>query len=282
MPKDGQQSLLDKMHTRFLTYGSNGFEVNAQLLSASAARCGFDVVECLGFDSIAGTKFAQRNSAILKLKRGGGYWVWKAHIIRERVLRLGDDEVLLYSDAGRTGYYQLTRFPKRLLEQTASSEKGFLTGVAIPHLNITAQWTKRDCLKIMGADTPEMLERPLVQTTWSIWTKTQPALKFLDSWLQYSEDARCITDMPNTLGDHNYPGFVDHRHDQSISSILTYQHAAPHLNFSGSAVQKLLDLRPKSELGQTFYKRVQNADDLVGRATPAALIREYLRLRSFR
>jgi hypothetical protein len=270
------------LKTRFLTYGSNGFEDNALLLSESAERSGFDAVECLGVNSIDGTEFARHNSAILSLKRGGGYWVWKAHLIRERVKQLDHGEVLLYSDAGRSGYYQLTRFPKRLLEQTASSEQGFLTGVAIPHLNLTAQWTKRDCLKIMGADTPEMYEKPLVQTTWSIWTKTQPALDFLDAWLHYSEDARCITDAPNTLGDENLPGFIDHRHDQSISSILTHQRDAPYLDFTGTMVQRLLHLRPTSELGQTFYKRVQNADDLLGRATPAILLREYLRLRIFR
>lgn len=267
------------MKTRFLTYGSNGFEKNASLLCESAVRCGFDTVECLGIDDIAGTEFAKRNAAILSLKRGGGYWVWKSHLIRERVQQLDHGEVLLYSDAGRSDYYQLTRLPKRLLEQAASSKQGFITGVAIPHLNLTAEWTKRDCLKIMNADTSDMYGKPLVQATWSIWTKTSDSLDFLDAWFHYSQDARCITDAPNTLGDENLPGFVDHRHDQSISSILTHQRAAPHLDFSGTVVQRLLKIRPTSRLGQIFYKRIQNIDDLVGGAGPAVLMREYLRLR---
>lgn len=270
------------MKTRFLTYGSDGFEKNARLLCDSAVRCGFDAIECLGDENVAGTEFAKRNAAILSLRRGGGYWVWKAYLIRECVQQLDQGEVLLYSDAGRSNYYQLTCIPKRLLEQAAHSEKGFITGVAIPHLNLTAQWTKRDCLKIMNADTPEMHQKPLVQTTWSIWTKTPDALDFLDAWLHYSQDLRCITDAPNVLGYENLPGFVDHRHDQSISSILTHQRAAPYLDFSSTMIQRLLNIRPNSELAQTFYKSVQNADDLVRGATPAVLIREYLRLRACR
>lgn len=270
------------MKTRFLTYGSNGFEKNAFLLSQSAAHCGFDTVECLGIEDIADTDFASRMKSILTFRRGGGFWVWKPYIIRERVQRLRDDEILLYSDAGRNGYYQFTHLPKRLLERTAQSKQGFITGVAIPHLNVLAKWTKRDCLKIMGADAPEMHEKPLVQATWSVWRNTPSAINFLDDWLRFSEDARCITDAPNTLGDENVEGFVDHRHDQSISSILTHQRDAPFLDFSGTMVQGLLRMRPTSELGQTFYKRVQNSDELLGGATPALLLREYLRLRKLR
>ncbi|WP_341223651.1 hypothetical protein [Loktanella salsilacus] len=270
------------MKTSFLTYGANGFERNAHHLCESALRCGFDRVECAGIKTIAGTEFARRNRATLSLKRGGGYWVWKPYLIRERVNQLREGEILLYSDAGRTEYYQFMSFPACLLDRTARSKQGFLTGVSIPHLNLVGQATKRDCLKIMKADMTAIHKKPIIQSTWSVWTKTRPALNFLDEWLRFSEDTRCITDIPNTLGDDNLPGFVDHRHDQSISSILTHQLCAPYLDFSSRLVQQILNLRPNSELGQTFYKRVQNADDLLSGATPAILLREYLRLRNFR
>ena len=37
----------------------------------------------------------------------------------------------------------------------------------------------------------------------------------------YACDARIITDMPNVCGKQNYRGFIEHRHDQSIFSLLT-------------------------------------------------------------
>jgi len=270
------------MTTHFVTFASNGFEGNANRLLESADRCGFGAVHRVGLDDIADTDFARRNRDILSAQRGGGYWLWKPYILREFVGRLRDGEILLYSDAGRSTYYEFSRFPAHLLERAAQSEQGFLAGVTIPHLGPIGKWTKRDCLQIMEADNPNFYNKPVVQATWSVWTKSKSALNFLDNWLGYCEDPRCLTDAPNVLGKNNLPYFVDHRHDQSICSILAHKLSAPFLDFSGSRVQGALELRPDSELGNTFYKRAQNSNDMLGKAGPSILLREYLRLRSLR
>lgn len=270
------------MKTRLITYSTGKFEQNALALCDSAKSCGFDSVECLNPGVFANTTFAARNKAILSASRGAGYWLWKPYIIKQQVDHLSKGDVLLYSDAGRTGYYQFTTLPIRLLELVASSEMGFLTGVAIPHLGPIARWTKRDCLRIMEADVPAMHEKPIVQTTWSVWTNTHAARDFLDAWLHYCEIKSCLTDAPNELALDNLPQFVSHRHDQSICSILAHKKSAPFLDFSTSVTHSLLALRPNSELGNTFYKRAQNANDLLSGASPAILLREYFRLRKFR
>ncbi len=268
------------MKSYFLTYASSEFERNARLLAASASRCGFSGVYCLGPEILAGTDFAERNKGILCEGRGGGYWLWKPYIIKKYVMKLKQDEVLFYSDAGRSSYYKFSRLPSKLLEQAIHNDKGFIPGVAIPHLGPIAKWTKRDCLQIMDADTPEIYNRTVVQATWSVWTKTEHAIEFLSKWLGYCEDPRCLTDTPNLLGKSNFQSFVDHRHDQSISSILVHKLGAPFLDFSGTLTQRALELRPTSELGTMFFKRAQNVDDLLNGTTPAILIREQLRLRS--
>jgi hypothetical protein len=43
---------------------------------------------------------------------------------------------------------------------------------------------------------------------------------FVTEWLTYAQDSRAITDDANVLGLPNYPEFHDHRHDQSILSLL--------------------------------------------------------------
>lgn len=45
-------------------------------------------------------------------------------------------------------------------------------------------------------------------------------MTFVGEWLTYSQDSRAITDDKNVLGSANYKGFHDHRHDQSILSLL--------------------------------------------------------------
>jgi hypothetical protein len=44
-------------------------------------------------------------------------------------------------------------------------------------------------------------------------------------WLAYACEDELITDSPNRLGLPNLPGFVDHRHDQSILSLLAAREA---------------------------------------------------------
>ncbi|KZY01809.1 MULTISPECIES: hypothetical protein [unclassified Sulfitobacter] len=267
------------MKSRFLTYASNGFEHNAQFLAESAAKVGFDVVHSLGPDAIAGTNFAQLNGDILRAKRGGGYWLWKPYLIRRYVDRLADGEVLFYCDAGRNNYYRFSRFPGHLADRALQSVQGFIPGVAIGHLGSIGKWTKRDCLQIMGADTASIYEKPMVQATWSVWTKSGATVEFLEAWLRYSQDPRCITDQPNTLGKENLPGFVDHRHDQSICSILAYQLSAPFIDPSGTVAQKLLRLRPGSAVANLFYKRPENVDDMLQRDSPWLPVQEFLSLR---
>jgi hypothetical protein len=43
---------------------------------------------------------------------------------------------------------------------------------------------------------------------------------FVANWLTYASDERAITDLPNQLGKPNYPAFQEHRHDQSVLSLL--------------------------------------------------------------
>lgn len=45
---------------------------------------------------------------------------------------------------------------------------------------------------------------------------------FVSQWLAYAQDPRASTDLANTFGD-NYQGFRDHRHDQSVLSILAHK-----------------------------------------------------------
>lgn len=52
-----------------------------------------------------------------------------------------------------------------------------------------------------------------VRNTWT-------AKLFVSQWLTYATDIRALTDMGNTLGQGNLEEYKDHRHDQSILSLL--------------------------------------------------------------
>lgn len=268
------------MKLNLITFATPGFLPQAQSLARSALEAGFNDAKIFGLSDLQGSDFAVRNSAILHQKRGSGYWLWKPFIIQEQITKLQSDEIIFYCDAGRNSYYQFDSFPSNLVDHVIKGTEGFLLGPAVSHYGNIKTWTKRDCLKIMDADNNEMCEKPQISATWSLWRHTESALRFLNAWLEFAEDARCLTDIPNVLGDPNYTEFRDHRHDQSIVSILAHKRHAPHIDLTNTLIHKLINMRPNSELGQMFYKRPQNIEDVLAGASPLILVREFYRLKA--
>ena len=269
------------MKLHLITFATHDFVPQAEALSSSALAAGFDHSTVLGPEDLSGSDFAKRNKFILEQKRGGGFWLWKPYVIRRALESLQPDDALLYSDAGRTPYYSFTGYPKNLVTLLNNSSPGFLLGPVVPHLGMIGNWTKRDCLTLMDADTDLIRGKPLLMT-WSLWKPTNAAFEFLDKWQGYAEDPCCLTDMDNIMGKPNYPGFRDHRHDQSIMSILAHKLGAPFVDLTGTLTHRLLAARPGSELAHTFYKRPQNVEDVLSGSTPLILVREHSRLRQYR
>ena len=86
--------------------------------------------------------------------------------------------------------------------------------------HLEKKYTKRDALILLGADVPFYYETMQFNAAIQIYKKSIFTEKFLYEWLYYSQDRRIITDDPNTQIQPNLEGFIDHRHDQSILSIL--------------------------------------------------------------
>lgn len=265
-----------------MTYSSPEFAKNATGLLESGRDAGFDKLLALGPDDVRETSFGREHQNILNEKRGGGFWLWKPYLIKKKLLSIKDDDYLFYCDAGRSSYYRFSSRPTNLLHYLSEKRKGMLLAPSYPHLGSLMRWTKRDCLELMEVQEREELSKPTILASWSIWRRTDFALDFLEEWIRFSTDRRCITDDANCMGKPNYSQFQDHRHDQSIMSVLAHKMNAPFVDLSRSNVQNLINKRPNSELGQIFYKRPQNIEDLLGGASPLILLREYLRLRSMR
>jgi hypothetical protein len=74
--------------------------------------------------------------------------------------------------------------------------------------------------------------------------KTDFSINFLSEWIFYAQDERIITDIENQCGLPNFSEFVDHRHDQSIFSLLIKKY-------------KIIPYRDPSQFGNSsmeFYK----------------------------
>jgi len=162
-----------------------------------------------------GEEFLLENKNIMSQTRGAGYWMWKPFVIKKALEMIDDNDILMYSDSGIS-------FIKNIDEivdiMDTTEEKLLLFELEDIHPN--KRWTKRDCFVLMGLDKEEYLNQNQLLASYILMRKNDFVLNFINEWLTYAKDYRIITDSPNECGLDNYVEFVDHRHDQSILSLL--------------------------------------------------------------
>ncbi len=186
-------------------------------LNKSATKFGIDQKLSFSFCDLLHTKFYQNNREILDLKRGAGYWLWKPYIILEAMRQANDGDIIFYCDSG----VEIIGDILPLVDICKENEGLMLFQVPFFTGKMTnTNWTKRDCFVLMNADTPEFHKAKQVSGTFQLYIKNQKNIQFVTEWLALCKDPRLITDIPNTCGFRNFPEFFDHRHDQSILSIL--------------------------------------------------------------
>ncbi len=200
-----------------INYATPNFATVRKLNSATGLSAGeFEKVIEYSPDDLD-EAFRQSNESILNMARGAGCWLWKPYIIKESLRSMKADDFLFYADAGSvfTGPVEPLI---RVMQQTDQSVIAFRSN-QIEHVR-----TKRDAFILMRCDTVEYADTYQVEAGFSLWRKTAFSMRLVNEWLSYVQDERVITDMPNQCGKGNYPGFKEHRYDQSIWSLLCKKH----------------------------------------------------------
>lgn len=98
----------------------------------------------------------------------------------------------------------------------------------------------------------------------------------MSEWLEWCSDPRCLIDRVNELSLSNHPDFLDHRHDQSILTLLAYRSGAPYLDFSDSVLFRLLSLRPQSSLAHNILKRIDDSELILRGKLFSTIIRSFI------
>lgn len=191
--------------------------LDAQKLNTETAlsRGGFDVSFSHGLKDLD-SEFVNQNQYTLSHHRGAGYWIWKPYLILKYLRQIEENDWLMYTDSGL--YFCDNPWPWILPEEENIGHKGIMTfGQAFTN----GMFTKRDCFVLMGMDTDDFRNHPHRMANIFVCKKTLFSIAFVEEWLRFASDPRIVTDIPNTQKLPNYPEFRDHRHDQSILSLLT-------------------------------------------------------------
>ena len=207
-----------------ISYGSEQYDKQLEYNGKSALEIA-KVNEFYGYKpKDIDHEFREKNKYILDKGRGNGYWLWKPYFLYKTLTeKLNYGDYLIYADAA----IMYVDSAKKLVDFLKEKKLDMYLH-RLPHLE--RQYTKRDAFILLGVDQPFYAETGQFNAAFQIYRKTKFTEFFLGEYLYYAQDKRIITDDSNELGVSNYEDFRDHRHDQSILSLLTKKYGQVNAN----------------------------------------------------
>lgn len=161
--------------------------------------------------------------------RGFGYWVWKPHIVRRKLENLDEDDVLLYTDIGcwlnKNGKQQLLRYVEKLRDSSHgvaafqnifSRDKNNMKFYSLPECN----WTKPDVFDHFSISESDVIYKSEQIFSTAFFVKNNNAgRQVISNWENLYNESFFLFD-DNYRRKPDVVDFGEHRHDQSIFSIL--------------------------------------------------------------
>jgi hypothetical protein len=160
--------------------------------------------------------FYNQNIEIFKHRRGLGYWLWKPYFISKTLQGLSEGDFCFYLDA--TCVFKAS--PNILFDE-CNRNKGILLFDNSGQINST--WTKMDCFNLMQLTDQKYLKGKQADAAMQLYENNPLSRTFINDVLSFSKNYNIISDAPNITG-QNCSDFKDHRHDQSILSLLAIKY----------------------------------------------------------
>ncbi|MDU6855738.1 MAG: hypothetical protein E6370_11925 [Clostridiales bacterium] len=200
------------MNIYVISYADSNFKKQQIRLTKSINRVGpnYKVVE-FGPDDID-KEFYNQNESILRNSKGGGYWLWKPYIIKKQLDKLQEGDYLFYCDSGAILINRIEH-----LVEVLKSTKQDIMGFQLPLLE--KQWTKKELFLNMQCDEDYYYNSNQLLASFILIRKSSFSSKFIEEYLNYSLVSENITDYKDKAV-YQEDDFIDHRHDQSIFSLL--------------------------------------------------------------
>lgn len=210
--------LYNKKTTKFnctlVNYANSDYVKLQQKNSKTAIQVG-GITKAVSYQpSDIDQEFYRKNEGILDQPRGNGYWLWKPYFVKKALDQINTGDYLFYTDSGS---YFVNSVENLILAINASNQDIMPFELSFKQ----SMWTKRDTFTLMNCDYPEFTESKIRMAGFILIKKSLVSVKFIDEWLFFAQDKRILTDIANTQTKPNYEDFIEHRHDQSIFSLLT-------------------------------------------------------------
>lgn len=155
--------------------------------------------------------FAVKYEDILSEEKGGGYWLWKPYLIKKTLEESNDNDYIFYCDSGAFVINKL-----ELLVNDLNKANQDIMGFELPL--IESQWTKKEAFINLGCDNDAFYNSNQILASFILIKNTEESRAFFNEYLN------CCCNKENLIDKKNEnlqsSDFIDHRHDQSIFSLL--------------------------------------------------------------
>ncbi|HPY67318.1 MAG TPA: hypothetical protein PLP03_04050 [Bacteroidales bacterium] len=159
-------------------------------------------------------EFYRKNFEILNEKRGGGYWLWKPYFILKTLKDLKPGDFLFYCDSACFFVNKIDFLISSLLESNQD-----VMVYCLPLLE--SQWTKPSIKEHLYYLDESFFETNQRLASFILFQKTDHSISFVEEWLELCKDPILLTDINVEKDRKRNLSFIDHRHDQSLFSLLS-------------------------------------------------------------
>jgi len=155
-------------------------------------------------------KFPWSENTLIVLREPSFGWAFKSISIYDALTMMDDGDCVLWMDSNDI----LISDPQPLLD--FAKKYGIYSHDHTPTYYANKFWTQRDMFINMGCDEEQYWDAPQIQVNIMAFCKSPEILNFVGEWVKYSTDYETMIQNIHS----NLMGFQEHRHEQSVFSIL--------------------------------------------------------------
>jgi galactitol-specific phosphotransferase system IIB component len=211
----------------FITFGAGGqnyYDAVNRLVNQAQNLNYFDKI--IGYtdnDLKKDDEFWNKHSNFIENnKRGYGYWLWKPYIIKKTMENMKDGDILLYSDCGCEIDIGKQNKIIQLFNEFHINNDLICTSTG----QIEKKWNKMDLIVKLNMLDDKYLNTNQYQAGVVLYSINDKTKNFINEWYDLGCDYHNIDDSPSII--KNSYIFNEHRHDQSIFSLLLKKHNLKH------------------------------------------------------
>jgi len=212
------------LHLVAISYADGCCEKSIALNRQKAIEAGVDEARSYGRKDLDPVWAAQHHN-ILSQRKGGGWWLWKPHVILRTLLDPAvpwHRGIVIWVDAGN----HLIADPRPLINSAMSD-----SDVVALRLKwcLESEWTTAASLKRLNASQRySIFDRPQIGAYLLLFRKTDTSIAFVRDWLRNAEDPEAlmgditidVASNATAQAEKELPGFQKHQADQSVFSVL--------------------------------------------------------------